>query len=275
MGGNVQIRNIADGTLSRVLENDVGIDLMGFSQDEKYLATVTSTGIGQWLVSSGSWFPAHWDTTEEWTSIAYNPVFDKVAVGFTDGVIRIYDFQSNLLETWGTAQSGKAIRRLEYCPKASFLAVSYEDGSLVIWKETGGEPQVDISLADAGMIASMTYSASCDTLLLVGEDGRLRYLTYDSGGIADLALPGEISSIASMEFSPDETILAIATREYEIILLDFEKMEILNVLKGHTKDITSLIFVHGEGPLFNFDGDTSLLVSTSMDGTTRLWGVGD
>ena len=81
--------------------------------------------------------------------------------------------------------------------------------------------------------------------------------------VPDLALSTGISSIWSVSFSPDGTLLAIGTVSGIVQLLDVATGEIIAMLDAHTDDLKSV----------SFSPDGMLLASGSYDGTVRLWDV--
>ncbi len=150
---------------------------------------------------------------------------------------------------------------LTYSPDGKLLAASYNDGLLIIWQEL--EPIKRIFLEEAGVMKDMTFTPDSGTLLLAGDDGRLRAMSMESGEMLDISIPG-LEGPISMEISPDGKVLALGMTNYSIMLVDYEFLSVFTTLEGHTGYVTSITFLP----------DASLLISTSMDGSIRFWGVG-
>lgn len=64
-------------------------------------------------------------------------------------------------------------------------------------------------------------------------------------------------------FSPDGKVLAVANSTGTVELLDFPKLDMAKVLKGHADTVSSI----------NFSPDGKLLASGSLDKTIKLWEV--
>ena len=69
--------------------------------------------------------------------------------------------------------------------------------------------------------------------------------------------------INDFAISPNGTYLANGTEEGHIYIWDAHSGDLLQSLPGHYDDITHLYWTE----------DSKSLVSTSKDGTIRLWGV--
>ena len=109
---------------------------------------------------------------------------------------------------------------------------------------------------------AMTFTPDSGTLLLAEEDGSLRSMSMENGEMLDISIPGLFGPI-TMEFSPDGKVLALGMTNYSIMLADYESFSVFTTLEGHTGFVTSITFLP----------DASLLISTSMDGTIRFWGI--
>ena len=71
------------------------------------------------------------------------------------------------------------------------------------------------------------------------------------------------SSLTSYALSADATIVAVGTGDGTIELWNSDTSELLGILKGHQKEVTSIRFI---------DSDRQL-ISTTRDGTVQVWSV--
>jgi WD40 repeat protein len=69
--------------------------------------------------------------------------------------------------------------------------------------------------------------------------------------------------VVSVAISPDGNLVAAAYDDFTIHVWDANTREEISNLYGHNDTITGL----------RFTSDNRLLVSTSLDGTIRLWGI--
>jgi WD40 repeat protein len=115
----------------------------------------------------------------------------------------------------------------------------------------------------------LTFTLEEDALIISFEPGLGDPMSND---IVWLNLEGEMTrqlwhpynSVYEGAISPDGTVLAISSGfDGGIYLLDTDIGDTLAALEGHTLGITSL----------TFNADGTLLMSTSGDGTLRLWGI--
>ncbi len=260
--GSIYVEDIFSENPSMALKGLPDLFGIGFSRDGKKVVSVSSVVKGVWNIPNEYPMMVMEDLPVEITSAAFHPERDEIAVGYADATIRFYDFSGVLLDSWSTDQIGNAVRLLEYSPGGKYLATSYQDGLLVVWQEM--EPIKRFFLEGLGVMKAMTFTPDSGTLLLAGDDGRLRSISMESGEMLDISIPG-LDGPISMEFSPDGKMLALGMTNYDIMLADYEFLSVFTTLEGHTGYVTSITFLP----------DASLLISTSMDGTTRLWGVGE
>jgi WD40 repeat protein len=78
-----------------------------------------------------------------------------------------------------------------------------------------------------------------------------------------LSRPGAYEPIGKLAFSPDSTLLAVATSDLKLKILNTRSAETVHVLEGHADRITRVMF----------SPDGTFIVSGSWDGTVRVWGL--
>ncbi len=105
--------------------------------------------------------------------------------------------------------------------------------------------------SDSAIVAGTFYGGKC--LLWNIYTNELNYITHNEG------------EVWSIDFTPDNEILAIASEDEVIKLWHVETSELVQELKGHTREVWRVVV--------SPDGD--LLASASLDGTVKLWRMSD
>jgi WD40 repeat protein len=120
------------------------------------------------------------------------------------------------------------------------------------------------------LISPLAVSDEDPTLLLRVDNpstpGQSGFVGLSADGVLYLMQDNPYNHVFPGALSPDNRILALGKGEEgdEIYLWDITQGEELVVLaSGHTERLTSL----------SFNADGTLLMSTSIDGTLRLWGI--
>lgn len=115
--------------------------------------------------------------------------------------------------------------------------------------------------AHCGAVTGLAADACNKNLVSGGLDGSLKFWdlkTRKMRGEMDLG-----SKIGCIAFHPTTSLVAIACDDGVIRLCDIEAQTIVRRFKGHTDRITDL----------QFSADCRWLLSSSMDGTLRIWDV--
>jgi len=132
-------------------------------------------------------------------------------------------------------------------------------------KSKSNEPQQLLEVA--GKINSLRFSADGQRLLvasgLTGAYGLASLIDLNSSEQARLEMIGHRDTLYSAEFSPDESLVATAGYDSEIVLWDASTGKSLRKLTGHNGAIFDLAF----------SPDGNVLASACADETVKLWSV--
>ena len=176
------------------------------------------------------------------------------------------------------------------CTELSYLLVKLSNNGRVALECGNYDEGYAIYIYDgspADLIETIKIGSDMSESLAISADGnRLAFLqkvedTYQFDfKLLDLSIPGEskeiISSdqgdvtggndaIASMAFDQNGELLAIGGTDGSILLLDAITLSKLSILEGHTRVVDGLLFINRN----------QQLLSSSDDGTVRVWGVGE
>jgi WD40 repeat protein len=165
--------------------------------------------------------------------------------------------------------SGDAIKTLKETISPGNICL-FNDGRLlatgVQYWDTESDKLLKNIYAPYGYWSSFT--PDCDLVASMSVDGHFRVMRNTSEKLGervedfDLRKEG-IYLIPPAAFSPDHSLVAVQQAPGKIRIFSLETAETLAILDGHTEEITGLGFLP--------DGKT--LVSSSRDGTIRLWGI--
>ena len=209
-------------------------------------------------------------------SIAVSPDGDLLAVGMTDGTIRMLDAASGDLRARLTGHEG-LVTRLAFSPDGLQVLSGSLDRTLRLWDVETGE-QV-MSILNPGAILNVAFSP--DGLRVVSSSGdndltgkadplirdrTVRVWDLETGAELQRFQPNS-GFVRAVAFSPDGRRVAAGTWNQEdggrIHLWDVATGDIVNTFYGHTDIITAVTF--------SPDGRT--LLSASWDRTLRVWNV--
>ena len=171
----------------------------------------------------------------------------------------------------GTVQSsfqGHAhhITMLEFSTDGSFLASGSRNTDFWLWSLDPPQGVMKILDVPNGVVsAAVSPDASLVAFSYGSEEGiPIRVLDVSSARTLALITDGENGKLAaeSLAFSPDSRILA-ASDGNSIYLFSRDTWKVVAVLSGHLYGVKRLVFSQ--------DGEN--LISSSFDGTIRVWGI--
>jgi WD40 repeat protein len=265
--------------------------------EEGALALATSKGL--YLLESLNAEPLIRDAGSPMASVASRTEDERVAAGGLDSLIRIWDgLEGSFLDRWSGHLLG--VVRLYYPPSGNFLASASDDATVRIWNEAGSTLQllrgpitrvVDLAVSPSGLLVAaaseqhvhiwnpysgevlevlsqpsgwyqaVAFSPNSQRLVTAYDGRRLDFrdtLSWERVDVMDLA-----GAVADLAYSPDGRLLAVAYQDGRIQLRDPFSGYLLADLPGHP-EIRSLTF-HSE---------TDLMLTSSADGSVRIWDLG-
>lgn len=176
-----------------IYAHDIGwTDRIAFSHDGKAIAaganpgrtevfanpvTVFETATGAELAS---WSP---DTLVTSLPVDFSPAGDLLAVGSDRVVIRDAESFEALR---GMRAESISLRDVEFGPEGNRLAVSYADGTIILWDPHSGERLYTL-VGHEGAASDIDWTAEGARLVSVGDDGLIKAYLLDPEGLIDLA----------------------------------------------------------------------------------------
>lgn len=183
------------------------------------------------------------------------------------GAVTIWDL-ATMQEQLSLSGHGNWVSDFAWSPDGSLLASAGENNMIHIWNGgTGAE--LYIFSRHAGWINGLAWSPDGALLASVSEDSTLRIIEADSGQQNNVFEFSDTVNIASVDWSPNGDLLAVAgvlaispSGNWEYMwVLDAQTGEKLYAFTGHSKDVTDLAW----------SPDGTMLASASLDDTARVW----
>jgi WD40 repeat protein len=201
-------------------------------------------------------------------SVAFSPSGLTLATGLGNNQVYLFNVSSGeLIDTLRVGDPKEYVIAVAFSPDNSMLAVGSSDGTVQVWRFLGeGEPKSrpewSWASTPTSKVLSVTFSPQDSTILASGfEDGYVRIWNAVEGRIRHLTQIQ--ASIKSIAFSPDGTILAVATKQGIVYLLDGSNLN----------DLRKPLELAGDARAIAFSPDGTLLGITSPEGVS-LWGIG-
>lgn len=188
-------------------------------------------------------------TDLESLALACSPDGQLLAVASRSGVVRTWNLRTG--EPLRTIkEAGQLVHTLAFSPDNRTLAVAEIDGRIALWDAVTGKPEQTPAGHRLGIVGVVAVGEATVT---ASRDGSLRWWDATGKQIRMVA----IDECASVAVSPDGRTLAVGTARGQVHLLEARTGEAIDVLKGHARDVTSLVFL-GDGRLLSGSADRSI-----------------
>lgn len=202
------------------------------------------------------------ENTMVYHSLAISGDGTFLAIGTEEGVIIIYDpINQQMIKNLDNHDAG--VWALAFTKDNRALISAGNDRKIIFWDLTTYESYV-ISETQS-IINSLSIHPGMQYLVAGLVSGAILKFPLDENSAAEnipIDAGGNIS-ISKVNFNNHGNLLAIGTETGNIILWDVNKSEVYQSLSGHQAMVTDL----------EFREDDNFMISSSLDGTIRLWNL--
>ncbi|MGY4706335.1 WD40 domain-containing protein [Candidatus Bipolaricaulota sp. J31] len=261
IGGRIAVWDASTGeVLASFVPFNRDVRVLAFAPDVKCLAAAPSAGgdLHLYDVRTGERIgKIPWN---QWgvRCVTFSSDGSLVAIGAGDGMVRVWDLAEHRLLRNLKGTAGPAV------------ALAFTDGALLVADTAGGVSRWDTStwepVAEFSVSGDMRHLTlvSGDRLILHPPTGPLEVWDLKKGDrIATLGQGRYLGRFTAAEFSPDGSLLAVATGEGEIRLWRTDGWGEAFVLRDHRGAIDAV----------SFSPDGTCLLSGGNDGRARVWAL--
>ncbi|NOX45017.1 MAG: WD40 repeat domain-containing protein [Caldiserica bacterium] len=263
IGGKVAIWDARTGReVASFIPFDRDVGVLAFAPDGGSLAAAPSAGTELYLYDTETGERVGKFPWNQWgvRCVAFSPDGNLLAIGAGDGIVRVWDRAEH-----------KLLRNLKGTPGPA-ASLSFTDAGLLVVGTSGvisrWDPDSWEAVGDLTVSGDMRYHslAPGNTLLLHPPTGPIEIWDLNKGErTAALGRGRYLGRFTAAAFSPDGTLLAVATAEGEIRLWRTEGWEEASVLRDHRGAIDALAFAP----------DGTRLLSGGGDNRARIWALSD
>jgi WD40 repeat protein/serine/threonine protein kinase len=177
------------------------------------------------------------DGTDGVLSLAFTPDGQRLAAGYGNHTIRIWNAGTGALERKRLAHQ-QDVTALAYLADGKFLVSGSKDRTLEVWApDTDRDPL--ILSGHEGAVQDVTFLPDRHTLVSVADDGLLKF--WDSSGDQTYrTFRDSIGEVKDMAFSPMDDHRIIYLGEQQVHVRDVQTRQLVLTLARENVDLTSL-----------------------------------
>ncbi len=162
-----------------------------------------------------------------------------------------------------SANGGLTINSLDFSKTGILLASARNDGRVTLWNISANNIIKQVYGNSSASITGVGLNPDGIILATSSRDGVLRLWDISSYKLKkELYGTGEAGSTLGVTHSPNGKIVATAGADTKVMLWDATSMRLKVVLEGHKDFVRSM----------SFSPDSTILASSSDDGSVRIWG---
>jgi WD40 repeat protein/uncharacterized caspase-like protein len=276
-GGTLKLWDLATGKQLRRFDHNLRGEAMTFSPDSRLIASAGHGGFENLGMSN---------------VVAFSP--DRRSILATDGwKVMLWDAATGerlreLGEARGPdnyslilwdAQTGKAMRHfsghsqrlmsLALSPDGRVAASSSRDKTMRLWEVATGKELRRFEFGTSSLDSpEVTFSADGGTVILAGVRGS-ELGAARTAVLWDVATGNQLRRVdlphlsSTFSFSPDRSLLLMQGKDHVVSLFDMAKQKELHTFTGHKSFVEAIAFLP----------DRQHVISGSLDGTVRIWGL--
>ncbi|WP_369125559.1 nSTAND1 domain-containing NTPase [Catenulispora rubra] len=261
--GDIQLWNNADGHQLHLYHSTDGIGVynLSFSPDGTTLAAADSgPDVGLFTVADGTShrldIPSSTTdgTTENVESVTYSPDGKTLAIGTSDGVVRLWNLSTN--QHRDLTGHTDTVNSVTFSPDGTLLASGSGDGTVRLWKVGDGTSRVLLGHTDA--VNSVAFSPDGKTVASASGDQSVRLWDVDTG--AGRSLTGHSDTVWQTVFSKDGKTLVSAGGD---------GVRIWDPVDRRSRALTGVRSVQA----LAFAPDGNSLAGGDENGSIRVWDV--
>jgi WD40 repeat protein len=237
---------------------DISVKALEFSSDKKYVGWVHLNSNEIKVISLDStWSINLGSSSGGIRCLTFHPVEPKIAIGFYNGTIEMWNFRQGQL-LWTVKAHEKQVNDLKISKHGNFLiSVSNDKTIRCFWLDNGDHI---ITYEHSSMVNSVELHPHNHGQFVTGDhDGNVIYWKLNSGKKIKLIEAHE-SYVHDLAFFPGGDTLISASHDKTVKAWAYNSGRLLKVFKGHTRTVFTIDIVN-----------QSQIVTGSFDCTVCLW----
>ncbi len=276
--GTIRVWDVTTGRAVRVLdgENVKASEGVNLTPDGRALLIPGEDRIGRLVdLASGETIRTFEGHQDQLGSFAVSSDGRLAASTSFDRTVKVWDVATGALRQDLRGHTDRT-RAAAFSPDGAVVASTSDDGTARLWDVATGTVQRTLT-GHGGATNGVAFSPDGSRVAISSFDGAVRIWSRESGEVVE-TLRGHEGAVGVIDWSADGRFILSTGVDATVRLWDAETGDAVRVLEGHepvafTESDREFIYAPVLDGAFSPDG--RLAVSTGVDGTIRVWSLGD
>ncbi len=241
--------------------SSAGIFAADYHPSGQRIATAGDDGSAMvWDATTGELIRALEGHAGEVMRVAFNSTGTRILTSSADKTARLWEFDTG--REIAALENTVAIPGAKFSPAGDLVVTVSADKSAEIWSAVSGEKQWELR-GHTEALTSAEFNTLGDRVLTTSTDGTVRIWklnTDEAPVVLEAGTSGDIRAAFNLE---GDRVLTTSTLSATALTWDAHTGQLVGTLRDRRNDLT---LTSG-----TFDPSGTLVVTTSQDGTARLW----
>lgn len=213
-------------------------------------------------------------TKNKVNSVSISADGKSVAIGSSDGFVRIFDVKSKKCTRRFTVpqRTNQWVRSIAFSHSGAYIAAAFTDGHIVVWNTLEDKQILIRNDGIENLIHKVAFNSNDEILAIAGSKHTYTLNIKENKKLIDFV--GHTNDVQSIQYSRDDSYILTASSDRTARLWDSQTGKQLEVYSGHISSVRNAVFSKDGKKIATSSDDSTIRVMEQVP-LTKLLEVSD